>query len=778
MNSHHDLPGLAAAAEIRVDPWGIPHIKAESLDDLFFAQGFNAARDRLWQIDLGRKRGLGRLAASFGPGFLEQDKAARAFLYRGDMAAEWAAYGEDAQRICTRFAAGINAYVDAAMAGDASLPPEFALTGTRPERWDPEDVVRIRTHALTRNALSEILRAQVLARSGAAADLLRKNLEPPVDAGEAGAPLDEIPLAALDLFRLAVAPVTFPEARMDCPLEEAGRWRQVDDLEGVVADASWTGSNNWAISAARTATGRPIMAGDPHRAHGLPSLRYLVHLTAPGLDVIGAGEPSMPGISMGHNGHGAFTQTIFGTDQEDVYVYEMDADGRYLGPDGWTGILREEATFEIAGHAPQTHAMDYTVHGPVLLRDAAHGRLYALRSVWFEPGACAYFGGLTTMRAKSPAAFREGLRRFATPSLNHLWADVDGAIAWQPAGMAPVRRNWTGLLPARGDGSNEWDGFHPLEALPYVENPAKGFLHSANEWNLPEDFDQSETQIGFEWLEKGRATRIEAVLSADDAHSLAASRALQTDVVSLPNLRLAALAAGLPEDTPGRALLAGWDGAMTIDSAPALLCEWWFAKHLKAGLFALVAPDTPPALFAPGDVEGIVTLLETPDAQFGPDPVAARDALLARTLAAAYASAQEAFGADPAGWEWGALHHALFPHPLSRLDASLDIGPLPKPGSGTTVMHAAYRATDFRVIGGASVRFVLDVGDWDNSVCINAPGQSGDPGSPHYRDLTEPWSRGDYVPFLYSDAAVEAVVETRIALRPAPAAGPTPHSEA
>lgn len=762
----HLLSGLGAKAEIRVDPWGIPHIKAESLEDLFFAQGFNAARDRLWQIDLGRKRGLGRLAANFGPGFLEQDRATRAFLYRGDMAAEWAAYGEDSQAICTRFAEGINAYVDAALAGTVPMPPEFALTGTRPETWTPEDVVRIRTHALTRNALSEVLRARVLSLAGPEADLLRKNLEPRIDAGEAAAPLDEIPLAVLDLFRLAAAPVTFPEERMDCPLEEAGRWRKVDDLEGVVADATWTGSNNWAISAGRSATGRPIMAGDPHRAHGLPSLRYLAHLTAPGLDVIGAGEPSMPGISMGHNGHGAFTQTIFGTDQEDVYVYDLDAEGRYLGPDGWTAIAREAAEFEIRGHDAQTHDLLYTVHGPVLHVDAERGRLYALRSVWFEPGACAYFGGLTTMRAKSPEAFRQGLRRFATPSLNHLWADVEGNIAWQPAGMAPVRRDWTGLLPAKGDGTNEWEGFLDLDQMPHVENPAKGFLHSANEFNLPDDFDQSETRIGYEWLEKGRATRIAAILSQDAAHSVAAAQALQTDVISLPNLRLAKLVAALPAATPGRETLADWDGAMGIDSAAALLCEWWFTRHLKPALFALVAPQVPAVLFAPGDVEGIVTLLETPDAQFGADPAAARDRLLAETLAAAHAAALGKFGAE-AGWKWGDLHHGYFPHPLARLDPSLDIGPVAKPGTGTTVMHAAYRGTDFRVTTGASVRFVLDVGAWDNSVCINAPGQSGYPDSPHYRDLTPMWSRGEYVPFLYSDAAVEAAVEMRIVLLPA-----------
>lgn len=756
------LAGLAARAEIRVDRWGIPHIKAGSLEDLFFAQGANAARDRLWQIDLWRKRGLGRLAASFGPGFLEQDRASRAFLYRGDMAAEWAAYGPDSEMICTRFAAGINAWIDAIEAGEAPLPPEFAMTGTRPEKFAPEDLVRVRSHALTRNALSEVLRAQVLAKAGPETDLLRRNLEPPVDAGEPAAPFEEIPLEALDLFRLATAPVTFPAERMDCPLEQAGKWRKVDELEGVVADAAWTGSNNWAVAPSRTATGRPICAGDPHRAHGLPSLRYLVHLTAPGLDVIGAGEPSMPGISMGHNGQGAFTQTIFGTDQEDVYVYDLDGD-RYRGPDGWTEIERVETVFEIAGHAPQTHVMEFTAHGPVLLREGA--RLFALRSVWFEPGSAAYFGGLSTMRARSVPEFREALRRFATPSLNHVWADSTGDICWQPAGMVPVRRSWTGLLPAKGDGSNEWDGFHPLDALPHEVNPERGFVHSANEFNLPESHDQAETQIGFEWLENTRASRIEAVLSQDAAHSVAASQALQTDVISRPTQRLLALVRALPADTPGRALLAGWDGGFRADEAAALLMGWWWTRRLKAGLFALVAPQVPAVFFAPGDVEGIVQALEAPDARFGDDPAAARDRLLAQTLAAAHADLRASHGPE-AGWAWGDLHQGFFEHPLARMDESLNIGPLAKGGDYTTVMMAAYRGTDFRVIAGASVRFVVDVGNWDASVCINAPGQSGDPSSPHYRDLAPLWAKGEYVPFLYTDAAVEAAVDFRVELTP------------
>ena len=292
MTTHH-LPGLTAPVTLRIDHWGLPHIKAEGLADLFFAQGFNAARDRLWQIDLWRKRGLGLLAADFGPGYLMQDRAARLFLYRGDMAPEWTAYGDDAQAICTAFAAGINAGVDLVLAGKMPLPQEFAALGTKPAHWATEDVVRIRTHCLTRNAGSELARAQVLALADPDVDLLRAPLNPPVDVSEwavnAGAGL---PPHALAVFELATAPVTFSADRMAAGLEEAAQWSRVDPRKTVVQAPSVEGSNNWAVAGNRTASGRPIMASDPHRAHAAPSLRYMVHLTAPGIDLIGAGEPS------------------------------------------------------------------------------------------------------------------------------------------------------------------------------------------------------------------------------------------------------------------------------------------------------------------------------------------------------------------------------------------------------------------------------------------------------------------------------------------------------
>jgi len=285
------LRGLGKPASIHIDSWGVPHLRAATPIDAFFLQGFNAARDRLWQIDLWRKRGLGLLAADFGPGYLMQDRAARLFLYRGDMAPEWAAYGEDAEAICTAFAAGVNAGIDAVEAGELPVPPEFEVFGTRPARWAAEDVVRIRTHCLTRNAASELARVRVHALADPDLDLLRTPLTPPVpDAEWRIAHPADLPADALAVFELATAPVSFDPERLAATLDEAEDWCGVTAAKTVVRAAPPPdGSNNWVIAPALSDTGRAIMASDPHRLHAAPSLRYMVHLTAPGLDLIGAG---------------------------------------------------------------------------------------------------------------------------------------------------------------------------------------------------------------------------------------------------------------------------------------------------------------------------------------------------------------------------------------------------------------------------------------------------------------------------------------------------------
>lgn len=770
--SSHVAPGLSAPVTIATDRWGIAHIRAGSEPDLFFAQGFNAARDRLWQMDLWRKRGLGLLAADFGPGYLEQDRAARLFLYRGDLAQDWSHYGPGAEAIAEAFVAGLNAHVDAVLAGTQPMPPEFTAMDTQPARWQASDIVRIRSHALTRNVLSEVLRGITLATHGPKADLLREELRPRVTPyHDPDLPPGAIPMAALEDFKLATAEVSFSRERLAATLDEASRWRRLAPTGEIVVKAEGEGSNNWVVAPSRTASGRPILASDPHRAHGMPGIRYLVHLKAPGLNVIGAGEPQIPGIAFGHNGHAAFAFTIFQGDQEDMMVYETDGP-RYRYGDGWEDMQVIEETFAVKGAPDQVRQLKFTRHGPVVYEDA--GRACAIRTCWSLPGGAAYLASLATMRAGSFDAFRSALEGWGTPTLNHVYADVTGTIGWQTAGTVPVRPNWNGLLPVPGDGRYEWQGRLDIDSMPHDSNPECGYLYSANENKVPPDWTVPAERIGMEWADSSRAERIDEVLGRDAPLDLDAMAGLQTDLLSRIARRMQAVLAAATLGAEARepaALLSDWDCVMAPGSAPALFLEVWSLRHLRPALFtALTGKAEGFAALAPGSAQTTLDILEAPaDWLDGPDPEAQRDAILSASLAAAWAAAKAEFGVDPSGWAWGALHQLPLPHKLAPVtdDAvSWSIPAMNVGGNGSTVANAVYRPSDFRVVIGPSVRLLIDVGAWDNSRFVNLPGQSGVPGSPHYADLAEAWLNGTYFPLLYSDAAVDDATEAVLTLTP------------
>lgn len=758
------VAGLSAPAEIRIDRWGVPHIYAQSARDAFFVQGYNAARDRLWQIDLWRKRGLGQLAKDFGPDFAEQDRAARLFLYRGDMGAEWAAYGASARSDTEAFVAGINAYVGEILNGVRPLPREFRIAGTRPDLWAPEDVVRIRSHGLTRNAGMEVARARILCAGGPGADRLFKKLEPDwTSTVPEGLDPCAIPADVLKDYTLATRGVRFDSARRRLAAEAS-----LPDSQG---------SNNWTIAPSKTTTGRPILANDPHRDHGLPSLRYVAHLEAPGLSVIGAGEPALPGVSIGHNGTIAFGLTIFYSDQEDLYVYETSPQdpGLYRSGEGWARMETVRERIEVRGEAPREVELRFTRHGPVIHADPSGRKAFALRSVWAEPGASAYFGSLGYMNARSWPEFKAALANWGTPSENQVYADVSGRIGWVAAGRTPARPNWDGLLPVPGDGRYEWRGFLSHDQLPSRVDPAEGFIATANAMNLPADYPVAERKVGFEWANPSRQQRIDEVLGGGGRISLEAAMALQTDPTDITSRRLLNLLAPLKSEVPLTAraldLMRGWDGRASADSVAASIYLTWTGKHLGPAVVAKAVPEAARALVGGGDLAAVMDLLDAPDSALGPDPAAARDALLLQSLQAAVAEVEVRLGPDPSAWTWGRLHQAGFTHVLAPLAgdadrAGLSVGPAPMAGTSLSPLAASWRAEDFRVMSGASFRMVLDVGNWDASRFINTPGQSGDVDSPHARDLFPIWVKGGYLPLVYSREAVEAATERVLKLSP------------
>jgi penicillin amidase len=732
--------------------------------DAFFLQGYNAARDRLWQIDLWRKRGLGLLSKSFGAAYVEQDRAARLFLYRGDMKQEWASYAPGAQRTAAAFVAGINAYVGEVRRGAKPLPPEFGITGSLPDTWQAEDVVRIRSHGLSENLFSEVDRAQVTCKAGLSADRLRVRLEPPHAAAiPEGLDPCVVPADVLRDYELGTGAVEFARKSV---IESA-------NTVGSIAE----GSNNWVIAPSHSETGRPILANDPHRRLGIPSLRYIVHLDAPGLSIMGAGEPALPGISFGHNGHAAFGLTIFETDQEDLYVYALKHGdpGQYRYGQDWEALRVEEETIEVRGEAPRQVQLRFTRHGPVIALKGSADVAFAVRTVWSEPGMSPYFASTWLPTVRNWKQFLAARGHWGTPPLNLVYADVQGNIGWAAGAAVPIRPNWDGLLPVPGDGRYEWQGFRSGDQLPSIYNPRKGWFASANEMNLPADYPAEDRKISFEWANRSRIDRIEAVLGAKATLSLADSRALQTDSHDFMAGSVIAMLAGLSSPDPmvsrSLELLRSWDDDETTASVAATIYEVWTSRYLGSVTAERAAPESVRRLIGNGALDAIVDYLSHPDAGSGPDPDVARREVLLSSLSRAVAYLTQQLGPDMSTWQWGHLHQIAFEPAVAALAdeplrAQMSLSAVELPGSADSPRAGAFGEAGFSVVAGASVRIVLDVGEWDHSVAINAPGQSGDPRSPHYGDLLPIWAAGRYVPMLFTHAAVERAAEEIIALTP------------
>ena len=720
------LPGLTAPGEIIIDRAGIPHIYAANARDGFFLQGYAVARDRLWQIDLWRKRGLGRLSASFGAQFVAQDRAARLLLYRGEMAAEWAAYPSQAKVWTEGFAAGINAYVADVETGRAPLPIEFSATNTRPERWQADDVVRIRSNALASNLTSEVVRARALCGGDLKYEPLRRELAP---AHTVSTPkgLDpcSIPADVLDDYALGTGDVRFD-----------GQKIVVASLDPDIQE----GSNNWVIGAARSATGRPILANDPHRAHAVPNLRYLSHIDTPELKIAGSGEPALPGISFGHNEDVAWAITIFAIDQQDLVVNPKA-----------TKLTEVRERIEVKGEAPREVVLKFTDDGPIIHEDPTSGRSFALRATWTKPGASAYFNASWAWTAKTWDDFLVARDHWGAPPLNLLFANRAGDIGWAPGGFVPVRAAGDGLLPVPAGKAHRWTGLLDAKLMPVKHNPADGWIATANEMNIPAGYPHL---LGLEWADRSRITRISEVIGSKPKFGLTDAMALQNDPTSPMARRAVALLQGLAgrdaNERGALALLGNWNGHEGPDSAAAALYEIWAARHLAASAVKAIMPEAARRNFGRTSIGNILPVLED-GKLLGPDSAALRAEILLGSLGLAFAETARLLGPDPATWRWGALHRADFQPslPIAGRDAERRVGPVPIGGSGSTPM-AMGTGPDFRVVSGASVRVVMDVGAWDNSMAINTPGQSGDPSSPHYRDLFARWATGNYVPFVWS----------------------------
>ncbi len=747
------VSGLRAPVRIVRDRWGVPHIHADNTHDLFFAQGFVQAQDRLFQMDLWRRAARGELAAVLGANFLERDVMTRRMepvSLRDDAgAADWAVLGEETHAIAEAFVEGVNAWVARVV---AAPPDEFRLAGWTPAFWRPEDLLRrADAFAGSANAQAEILRASLVAAVGPARAGVLMPLDPPsplvVPAG-----LDPAVVAydVGDALRRVGTPPFFTGFAV--PFETPAA------------------SNAWAIAGPRSTTGAPLVANDPHEAFDHPARHYLVHLQAPGWNVIGATEPWAPGVAIGHNEHVAWGMAAFAADVQDLYVERTDPGhpGAVRDGTGWTPIRHAARSLQIKGQVePFVYDHDTTRHGVVVAVDSGRGLVFAVRWAGLEPGAAPVLAALAIDRAASAAEFQAALASWKTPARVFVFADSDGRIGLQAAGLVPIRRGWNGALPAPGwTGAYEWRGWHAARDLPHVDPRADGYVATANE--KPASLDAA-AGIGVDWGGEARRRRLDALLGGPAPLSLGDMAAFQRDVTAWNASALVPLLEPLHADDGdverARQLLVAWDRRVTPDAEAASIYVAWegaLARALIAPhLDRLLADAWVAQVGEPGGV--LVPALTRPTAAwFGDRPAAARDRLLLDALGRALDDLpRTAAGAIP---PWGDLHAVLFTHPLALTEAArrfYDRGPFPLGGYRHTV--AASGGPGFTAVWGAPFRTVMDVADWDRSRAANAPGQSERPGSPHFADLADPRQPG--IPLLFSGAAIEGAAAETLELR-------------
>ena len=727
-----DLAGLQAPVEVVRDHWGIPHIYAQNQDDLFFAQGYVMAQDRLWQMEMWRRWREGRLAEIFGPAAFAYDQKTRLMMHRGPFDdTEWTSYHPDGQRIFTAYANGVNAFIDR---NADNLPVEFKLTGVEPGRWTAETVVR-RWTALSfpsarAHATDEIRLALDVVRLGAEEANRRRAPDPWDDlVVPEGLDVSLITPELLESMRAGDGDPLVP-GRLP-PLEIVDEYRHLVSGPPTVARQALdpffeVGSNNWVVSGALSPTGVPILANDPHRRLENPSLRYYVHLNAPGWNVIGAGEPPFVGVNVGHNERMAWGFTFAGADMNDVFVEEMHPEDPLLVRyrEEWESIRVVREEIPVKGEAPRAVELKFSRHGPIVYEDIENRRAYAVRSVIHEPGTAPYLGSFQMAQAASCADFFDRAMSWKVPSHSLICGDADGNIAFQASALTPDRDGWNGRLPVPGTGEYEWRGFR--SDLPRELNPERGWVGSANNNIHPPDYDgrpvMYHSQSGVEF---SRIARIRQLLRPDTQYSIEDHRRIQLDAYSLraeadiPVFK--GWTAGDAEVERAREMVATWDAVLDKDSAAAAMYVTWRGVADRAAY----DPDT---------------------------PTSQRQTLVEDGLARALERLTAELGADRSEWRYGRTTLSPFPHALVP---AFDLPTIERSGGFGTVAAT-----------GVSFRHVLDPSNWDRSIFTITPGQSGQPESPFYGSLLERWADDQYFPLVYTRPAVEEQAAHQLTLRP------------
>jgi penicillin amidase len=776
------LFGLNEKVEVIRDQNGINHIYAKNEHDLFFSQGYLAAKDRLFQFEIWRRKATGTVAEILGPRELERDKGARLFQFRGEKEQELRHYHPRGPEIVDAFVEGINAYISEVHQNPDQLPIEFKMLDILPGYWTWENVIS-RHQGLLQNVQDELKYSRAVSLIG---EEKAKSLyyfhphEPQLQIPE------RIPhsllfkdiLGPYDAFRASL--IFLPEDILPAYRNQstgflAEQWDYQQEVEETLEMEKFNiGSNNWVISGEWTESGFPFMANDPHRLHAIPSLRYWVGLHAPGWNVVGAGEPVIPGISIGHNEYGAWGLTIFETDNEDLRVYDIHPDNprRYFYKGDWVDMATIQDTIKVKGQADEIVTHYYTLHGPVTFIDNELNKAVAVECAWLEPGGAPYLASLRMDQSKTWEEFREACSFNHIPAENMVWADKDGNIGWQATGINPIRKSHSGLVVSLGDGSMDWEGYQPIKDRPHLTNPESGFWATANENVTPEDYPLPKT-IGFEWADSFRGDRVREVLSEGRKFSLEEMGALQNDYLSLPARKLLPYLLGMDlekkEHMSALQNLENWDFRLESQSIAAGIYVMWERKLRENGR-KLVVPEIALPIINTIKMTRIIEWVENPESIFSKDAVKNRDQWIKDSYIEAVEELERRLGKDQKNWHYGQedYKHAYIRHPLSLAISEewrekLDAGPLPRGGYSFTPAANAYGDNN---TSGASFRIVVDTGDWERTLGINTPGQTGNPDSPFYKHLFDLWANDGFFVVPFGKAQVEKMGVGKLVLMP------------
>ncbi len=750
------VPAIKHPVTIGRDRWGVPAISAHDDFDAWFGLGFCQGQDRAFQLEFLLRVVRGTLAEMVGRGAMAGDRLSRRIGFLRSAEKHLSVLDADVRTTFDAFAAGVSA---GATVGHRRRPHEFALLRVRPTPWRGADIlglVRFRAFAAGSNWPVELARFTILMEDGPKA------------------------LIDLDPAYPEWLPVTAPPGVKAGPV--------VDRLSHDIASFSAVvsvggGSNNWALSASRTATGRPLVANDPHLPPTLPPHWYLAHLKTPSWSVAGASYVGLPHFPVGHNGFGAWGVTIGFVDNTDLFVEEVGPDRRSVRRS--TGFVPCEVIREhikVKGGAPVTEEILITERGPII-GPALDGEVGAvsMRALWLDP--LPIRGLFVAHRARSVDEFRQSLAQWPSASLNVVYADRSGTIAWQLMGQAPRRRKGWGLIPLPGwDPETGWeDEPVPFDEMPYLVNPPAAFVATANNQPLP---DGTGAFLGADWVDGYRQARIIKELTGRQTWDVESTAMLQMDVRTSvwDEIRSIVLATSARDPATQLALdlLRDWDGTMAVDSAAATVHELFLAgmarrvvtaKARRSAEWAMgqgFSPLTPATLFSGRRTGHLVRLLRTKPEGWFSRPW---EEEIADALGTVVRRLEKIYGLDATRWGWGRVRLLTLRHPIGGrkpLDRIFNLGPIPWGGDSTTIGAAGVSPLDPtgnpRVI--ASLRAVIAVGAWENCRFILPGGQSGNPFSPHYADQLPLWQRGEGIAIPWSDVEVADAVRQTLTLVP------------